>query len=229
MTFGKEMKLLLILGFGLSTIYPMAACEPKVENQTTEDVVNDWEDPFSDPEFFDPPNAETISRWRYILRYTELTHARTPLVIDEYGGDDFTRIVVRRISAGKVDLKYIKEIKMELSEPNFPPVWAMSLPESDNVSGLDGTTTIVQVFSGETRRTIRRWAPTHKQKERGLDEFKGWIDLMKRITGIYACQPIGHATQERTEQVSADQPATAVDSKAAGKKQPKPDSDARSQ
>ena len=69
------MKALLLQGFGLSAMILLSACEPRiseprVDSQIAEDVVNDWEDPFGDPDFFDPPNAETIARWRYILRYT---------------------------------------------------------------------------------------------------------------------------------------------------------------
>ena len=171
----------------------------------TEDEVHLSDSPWEDDRYFDPPDAETISQWTYILRYTEATHAQTPLVVDWYRRDDMIRIVVRRISGGEVDLKYIREIEVDSSPALSPPEWSLKLPESDSVSGLDGTSTSVQLFFGETTRTISRWSPTHDEDERGLKEFNGWVALMKRVTGIHARLLLGDNRQKRTDEDGEDQ------------------------
>ena len=163
-------------------------------------------DPFRPdfPRYLKAPADSVFDAWTYIVRVNEYTHARTPIVTEIRASEDETRVTTLRLTGGEIDLSYSFTMKHKTSLGRKLPEWATTLDETDDVSGLDGTITTVEIFTRNTSKYISRWGREYRESARGLTGLNKWIDFFTRYTGVVARPYL--PPDADTEQGGADQP-----------------------
>jgi len=164
----------LHLFLGLS---PLGAAE-EYEIELSDPFQSQW------PRYLKAPPESAFDSWTYIIRINEYNHLRTPIMTEIRAAESETRITTIRLVGDRIDLSYSITFEHESDKTRTLPEWVDALGETDDVSGLDETSTGVEVFTRNKSKFIARWERNRNEKERGLTRMNRWIEFHSRYSGI---------------------------------------------